>query len=37
VQAGAAQVVVVVEPSVLPTSAGVDVGGRPTTAAELDG
>jgi hypothetical protein len=36
VQAGVAHAVVVVEPSVLPASVGVDVGGRPTAAAELD-
>jgi hypothetical protein len=36
VQAGTTQVMVVVEPSVLLTGAGADVGGKPTTA-ELDG
>jgi hypothetical protein len=37
VQAGVAQAVVVVELLLLPANVGMDVGRKPTTAAELDG
>jgi hypothetical protein len=36
VQVGAAQAVVVEEPLVLPSGAGADVGGKPTTDADVD-
>jgi hypothetical protein len=36
-QAGAAQGVVVVEPTVLPVGVDAEVGGEPIAAAELDG